>query len=66
MYCIKTKIASISKAPESLKGHISKTLCGKNTKFGSNLPERVLITSKVLLWFYISESGNHGNQDDLK
>ena len=33
------KIASISKVPRSLIGCMSNTLCGRHTKFGSDLPE---------------------------
>ena len=63
---VAAKIASISKVPKSLKGCISNTLYGRHTKFGSDLPERVLNTSKGLLWCCIILFGNHGNQLDLR
>ena len=63
---VEAEITSIWKVPKSLKGRISNTLCGNHTKFSSDLPEEVLNTSKVLLWFCILSFCNHGNQYDLK
>ena len=60
------KIVSISKVLKSLKGCISNTVYGRHTKFGSDLSERPLNTSKRLLWCYIFLFGNHGNHNDLK
>ena len=54
------------KGTKSLKGCISSTLCGRHTKCGSHLSERVINTSIVLLWCCIMLFGNHGNQHDLK
>ena len=63
---VEAKIAAILKVPKGLKDCISNTLCSRHTKFGSDLPERVLNTRKGLLWCCILLIGNHGNEHDLK
>ena len=63
---VEAKIASISKVPKSLNDRRSNTICGRHTKFGSDVPDRVLDTNKVLLSFCIMSCCNHGNQYDLK
>ena len=63
---VEAKIDSISKVPKSLKGRRSNTICGRHTKFGSDLPDRVLNTNKVLLSFCVLSFCNLGNQYDSK